>query len=82
MPTKRRAGHRRIPKARVLRRSALRRKGVTRAEYNYIIAVLNERKGILDALRDAVTGLEHVTEIQFKRIAQLQADIDALKRDR
>jgi hypothetical protein len=78
MPTKRRGGHRPIPKARVLRRSALSRKDVTRAEYNYIIKMLNERKGILDALRDAVNGLEHVTDIQFKRMAQIQADLDEI----
>ena len=81
MPTKRRSRRRsrRIPKARALRPSPQSRTDVTRAEYNHIIAILNERNEILNALRDGVQGLEHVTEIQFKRIAQIQADLDAIK---
>jgi len=82
MPVKRRSRHRsrRIPKARVLRPSAQSRTDVTRAEYNHIIKILNERNEILNALRDGVQGLEHVTDIQFKRIAQMQADLDEVKR--
>jgi hypothetical protein len=53
---------------------------VTRGEYNRIIDVLNERNHILNALRDAVDGLEHISEIQFKRMAQLQAELDEVKR--
>jgi hypothetical protein len=79
MPAKPRRRSRRIPKARVLRPSAQSRTDVTRAEYNHIIAILNERNEILNALRDGVQGLEHVTEIQFKRMAQMQADLDAFK---
>jgi hypothetical protein len=67
-----------IPKARRLRTSPLSRKDVTRAEYNRIIDILNERNQILNALRDAVKGLEHVSDIQFKRIAQVQADVDRM----
>ena len=82
MLPKRRSCHRsrRIPKARALRPAALSRTDVARAEYNHIIAILNERNEILNALRDGVQGLEHVTDIQFKRMAQMQADLDEIKR--
>jgi len=77
MATRRKAS-RHIPKAARLRTSALGRKDVTRAEHNRIIDTLNERKKILDALGDALNELRHESDVQFKRIAQLQADIDRL----
>ncbi len=49
-----------------------RRVDVTRAEFNQIIDLLNERGAIIN-------GLVHNQEIQFTRIAQLQAEIDALR---
>lgn len=76
--TRARVSVRRIPKARRVARSPLNRVDVTRAEYNRIIDILNERNQILNALRDAVKGLEHVSDIQFKRIAQVQADVDRM----
>jgi hypothetical protein len=71
---------RRLRKARRLRRSPLSRTDVTRGEYNHIIDLLNERARVLNEFRDAIFGLEHMSEMQFKRIAQLQADLDLLKR--
>jgi hypothetical protein len=69
----------------VLRRSSPHRIDVTRREYNRIIDILNERNVILNGLRDAaaalqdaVMRLEHGSDIQFKRIAQLQADLDVI----
>jgi len=53
--------------------SPLKRTDVTRAEYNRIIEVLNERNEILN-------GLRHNSDIQFQRIAQIQADVDLIKR--
>ena len=81
MPLKRRRRHhspRHIPKAPRLRAS-LRRKDVTRAEYNHIINVLNDRKKVLDAFGDAIIDLRHVLDVQFTRIAQMQADVDGIK---
>jgi hypothetical protein len=46
---------------------------VTRAEFNRVIEILNERGAILNDLR-------HNHEIQFKRIAQIQAELDEIKR--
>jgi hypothetical protein len=46
---------------------------VTRAEFNRVIEILNERGVILNDLR-------HNQEIQFKRIAQIQAELDEVKR--
>jgi hypothetical protein len=72
---------RRIPKSRRVADSA-RTAVVTRAEHNRLIAVLNERNDIINALRDAVDRLERASELQFKRIAQLQADVDRIKAER
>jgi hypothetical protein len=70
----------RIPPARHVRSGAPGRVGVSRAEHNGIIAILNERNIILNGLREALTRLEQSDAVQFKRIAQLQADFDAIKR--
>ena len=70
---------RRIPRARKDRQLE-RRVDVTRAEYNYIIDILNQRGAILNEFRDAIHHLQHAGDIQLKRIAQIQADIDAIRR--
>jgi hypothetical protein len=57
----------RVPKA--------KRVDVTRAEFDRVIAILNERATILDDLR-------HNLEIQFRRIAAMQLEIDRLKNSR
>jgi hypothetical protein len=80
VPKRQRSASRRIPRARRLQRSPLSRTDVTRAEYNRIIDILNERNIILNALREGLQRLEHAGGIQFTRIAELQADVDALKR--
>ena len=49
---------------------------MTRHEYNHIIDVFNERNAILNGLRDAVQRLEQASEFQFKRTAQMQAELD------
>jgi hypothetical protein len=61
-----------------VRLRALSRTDVTRAEYNRIVEVLNERNEILKAFRQALHDLRHDSDIQFKRIAQLQADLDRI----
>jgi hypothetical protein len=53
---------------------------VTRAEFNRIIDILNERNVILNALREGRERLEHASEVQFHRIAQIQAELDEIKR--
>jgi len=73
MQRRRPTAPRRVPKAPRLRVSPLKRTDVTRAEYNRIIEVLNERNEILN-------GLRHNSDIQFQRIAQIQADVDLIKR--
>ena len=54
-----------IPKA--------QRLDVTRAEFNRAIDILNERGQIISDVRRDL-------DVQFKRIAQLQAEVDALVR--
>lgn len=55
---------RRIPKA--------KRKDVTRGEYNALVDMLNERGRIIDDVQRAL-------QIQFRRIAQIQAELDELR---
>jgi hypothetical protein len=50
-----------------------KRAAVTRAEFNRLIALLNERGLILD-------NLQKNQDIQFQRVAQLQAELDVVKR--
>ena len=50
-----------------------RRIDVTRAEFNRTIALLNERGKILNDLR-------HNQDVQFQRLAQLQAEVDLVRR--
>ncbi len=59
--------------------SPLSRIDVTRGEYNHIIDVLNERAVVLNEFRDAIHQLKQASDIQLKRIAQLQAEIDRLQ---
>jgi hypothetical protein len=70
----------RIPKARRLSGSPLSRIDVTRGEYNRIIDTLNERAVILNEFRSAISALQQASDVQFKRIAQLQAEVDHIKR--
>jgi len=64
---------RRLPKARRIKRSKLTRRDVTRAEYNGIIEVLNQQGELVD-------GLRRELEVQFKRIAQMQSELDEVGR--
>jgi hypothetical protein len=69
-----------IPKARSVPRPPLTRADVTRAEFNRIIDILNARNVILNALREGPERLEHAMDVQFHRIAQIQAELDEIKR--
>jgi hypothetical protein len=62
----------RIPKAPRPRRSALERRDVTRAEFNQVIDLLHERGEIL-------AGLMKELQIQFKRMAQIQSELDEVR---
>jgi hypothetical protein len=64
------------PKPRRVRRARsipLAKRIVTRAEFNRVIAILNERGEIINDLR-------HNQEMQFQRLAQLQAEMDLIRR--
>jgi hypothetical protein len=62
---------RRVGKAK--RISVGKRMDVTRAEFNRVIAILNERGQIINDLR-------HNQDMQFQRLAQLQAEMDLIRR--
>jgi hypothetical protein len=55
---------RRIPKT--------KRRDVTRGEYNAIVEILNERG-------DIIAGIHKTLDLQFERIAQLQAELDLIR---
>jgi len=76
----RKSTRRSIPKARRVKRSRLSRVDVTRAEYNAIVDVLNERNAILNALRQAIQRLERFDEVQLHRTGEIQMELDTLKR--
>jgi hypothetical protein len=67
-----RQGVRRIPKARQFT--------VRREDINRLIDVFNERGALLERLIGDIQHLRHDLEIQFQRIAQLQAELDRLKK--
>jgi hypothetical protein len=69
--------------------SKTRRSAVTRTDYDRVVDMLNERGEILAAYRAALdehrAHLEQIDreqDTQLKRIAQLQADVDRLRRER
>ena len=65
---------------RLRRKPALAKFDVTRGEYNRIIDILNDRAVVLNEFRDAINDLQRASDVQFKRIAQMQADFDVVKR--
>jgi hypothetical protein len=52
--------------------SKAKRTHVSRDEYNYVIDLLNERGRIID-------GINRTLEIQFQRMAQMQAELDEVR---
>ena len=63
----------RVKRVRKIAPATNRTVNVTRAEFNAVIALLNERGEIINDIRREL-------QTQFARIAQLQQEIDALKR--
>src|SRR5689334_8144152 len=68
----------RIRKVRPVPKS--RRIDVTRAEFARVIDLLNERGAIINEIREHVERNTRDLEVQFTRLAQIQADLDLLKR--
>jgi hypothetical protein len=62
----------RIPKS--------RRVDVTRAEFDRVIDLLNERGRIINDIRNQLEANTKTIELQFTRFAQVQADLDLIKR--
>ena len=62
----------RILKALGLRRPALDRRDVTRAEFNHLVALVKERGDVVDKLTKDL-------EIQLRRIAQMQLELDEVR---
>ncbi len=65
------------PKKRVIRKvsriATPKRVDVTREEFDRVIALLNERG-------DIINGIRHDLDIQFKRMAQIQGEVDEIQR--
>jgi len=62
----------RIPKA--------RHADVTRDEFNRAVEMLNQRSAIIEEHAAMLVGVRHDLDVQFKRIAQLQQEIETLKK--
>jgi len=74
MPIKRRP-HRTIPRI-----PKPRRIDVTRGEFNRVIDLLNQRGEILQEYRVSLDQMRRDLDTQFKRIAQLQSELDRIKK--
>jgi chaperonin cofactor prefoldin len=53
---------------------------VTRAEFNRVIDRLNERGEVINQQAAALERVRQDLDIQFKRIAELQAELDGVKK--
>ena len=74
MPIKRR------PRQTIPRIPKSRRFDVSRGEFNHVIDLLNKRGKILQEHRVSLDQMRRDLDIQFKRIAQLQSELDRVKR--
>ena len=70
--------HRPIRKAPQIPKS--RRNAVTRAEFDRVIDLLTKRGEIINEIRQQVEKNTRNAEVQFTRFAQVQADLDQIKR--
>jgi hypothetical protein len=68
----------RLPKAPLIPKS--RRLDVTRGEFNGLIELLNRRSAVINEIGQQVEKNARNIEVQFTRIAQIQADLDQIKR--
>src|SRR3954447_23090755 len=68
----------RIRKVRPVPKS--RRIDVTRAEFDRVIDLLNERGAIINDILEHVERNTRELVVQFTRLAQIQVDLDSLKR--
>ena len=53
---------------------------VTREEFNRVIDILNRRSAIIEEHSGMLVNLDHQQDVQFRRIADIQAELDLLKR--
>jgi len=74
MKVKRRP-HRSIPRI-----PKFRRFDVSRNEFNHVIDLLNKRGEILQEYRLSLDQMRRDLDIQFQRIAQLQVELDQVKK--
>jgi hypothetical protein len=58
----------------------VRRVDVTSDEFNRLIEVLNERGALIRDHDGVLVAIRRDLDVQFKRIAQLQAETDEIKR--
>lgn len=91
MPTKRRLRPRRVRKVRPVRRAGPL--NVTRAEFDAVIKLLNERSKIINGIQRELESLSRELsaqvqqnrrelQTQFTRMAQIQQELDDVKRKR
>jgi hypothetical protein len=74
------ATRKRLRKAPLIPRAS-RRKAVTRREFDRMIDILNQRVQIVNEIRAQVEENRRDLEVQIVRFAQVQADLDLIKRE-
>jgi len=57
-----------------------RRIDVSRGEFDRVIELLNQRGRLLEEYGNALTAIRHDVDLQFRRMAQMQAELDQVKR--
>ena len=72
MTVRKRRKFTRIPKA--------RRADVSRGEFNRVVEIVNRHTSLHEDRAERIAALHRDLEIQFKRIAQLQQELDDVKR--
>ena len=72
MAARKRKKFTRIPKA--------RRIDVSRGEFNRVVEIVNRHTSLHEDRAEHLAALHRDLEVQFKRIAQLQQELDDIKR--
>jgi hypothetical protein len=74
------SGRLRRRKVRIPRIPKTRQPAVTRAELNRVIELLNQRGKMIEGHGELLAIVRHDLDLQFRRIAQIQAELDQIKR--
>ena len=80
MATRKDSARRQLPTPKDIERYRVKRMNPSSEEYHRLLEMMDERAEIINELREAIYALRRVTEVQFTRMAQMQMDLDGIKR--